>query len=330
MKLSGVSKSLIPWLALLSALSLPLPSSAQTARIEIYALRTTTLTDDQFLNGVKEGQPATIAGELRLPRRMTERMPAVVLLHGSGGLSGSHDLWAQELVSMGIAVFLVDSFTGRGIVSVSASQESLGRLAMMIDAYRALDLLAPDSRIDSDRIALLGFSRGGQSVLYAGMRRFQKMHGPIGIEYAAYIPFYPSCNTRFRDDENVTSKPLRIHHGLADNYVPIEPCQDYTERLHKAGKRNVVLFEYPDAHHSFDNPGNPKPVRAEKSQSTANCVMHEDSGGRIINSKTGKPFSYKDTCVRLGPTVGYNAAAHAAALKSVKEFLAETFKLPKP
>jgi dienelactone hydrolase len=330
MKLSGVSVSLIPSLALLSALSLPLPASAQTARIEIYALRTTTLTDDQFLNGVKEGQPATIAGELRLPRRTTERIPAVVLLHGSGGLSGSHDRWAQELVGMGIAVFLVDSFTGRGIVSVSASQESLGRLAMMIDAYRALDLLAPDSRIDSDRIALLGFSRGGQSVLYASMRRFQKMHGPIGIEYAAYIPFYASCNTRFRDDENVTSKPLRIHHGLADNYVPIEPCQDYTERLHKAGRRNVVLFEYPDAHHSFDNPGNPKLVRADKSQSTANCVMHEDASGRIINSKTGKPFSYKDTCVRLGPTVGYNAAAHAAALKSVKEFLAETFKLQKP
>jgi dienelactone hydrolase len=306
------------------------PAWAQTARIELYALRTTTLTDDQFLNGVKEGQPATIAGELRLPRRTTERIPAVVLLHGSGGLSGSHDLWAQELVGMGIAVFLVDSFTGRGIVSVSASQETLGRLAMMIDAYRALDLLAPDSRIDSDRIALLGFSRGGQSVLYAGMRRFQKMHGPIGIEYAAYIPFYPSCNTRFRDDENVTSKPLRIHHGLADNYVPIEPCQDYAERLQKAGRRNVVLFEYPDAHHSFDNPGNPKAVRAEKSQSTANCVMHEDSSGRIMNSKTGKPFSYKDTCVRLGPTVGYNAAAHAAALKAVKEFLAETFKLQKP
>ena len=330
MKPTTHDRWLLHWLAFAVAFLLSVPTLAQTARIEIYALRTTTLTDDQFLNGVKEGQPATIAGELRLPRRTTERIPAVVLLHGSGGLSGSHDLWAQELVGMGIAVFLVDSFTGRGIVSVSASQESLGRLAMMIDAYRALELLAPDSRIDSDRIALLGFSRGGQSVLYAGMRRFQKMHGPIGIEYAAYIPFYPSCNTRFRDDENVTSKPLRIHHGLADNYVPIEPCQNYAERLQKAGRRNVVLFEYPDAHHSFDNPGNPKPVRAEKSQSTANCVMHEDSSGRIMNSKTGKPFSYKDTCVRLGPTVGYHAAAHAAALKAVKEFLAETFKLPKP
>lgn len=326
MRLPGLATA--PLLALLACLSLPV--HGQTARMEIYALRTTTLTDTQFLNGVKEGQPATIAAELRLPRAASGRLPAVVVLHGSGGLSGSHDLWAQELVEMGVAVLLVDSFTGRGIRSVSASQETLGRLAMMIDAYRALELLAPDSRIDADRIALLGFSRGGQSVLYAGVRRFQKMHAPLGLEFAAYIPFYPSCNTRFRDDENVTGRPIRIHHGLLDNYNRIEPCQAYADRLQKAGKRNVVLFEYPEAHHAFDNPGNPRPVKAERSQSTALCALHEDGSGRVVNSKTGKPFDYKDPCVRIGPTVGYNAAAHAAALTSVKEFLAATFKLPKP
>lgn len=326
MKLLAVSVPIM-----LAALSLPLPVHAQTTRIELHAFRSTTLTDEQFLNGVKEGQPVTIAGELRLPpRRGSTRLPAVVLLHGSGGLSGSHDRWAQELNGMGIAVFLVDSFTGRGIVSTSADQDALGRLAMIIDAYRALDLLAPDSRIDADRIAVIGFSRGGQSALYASLRRFQKMHGPAGIEFAAYIPFYPSCNTRFRDDENVTGRAVHIHHGLADNYVPIGPCQDYVDRLHATGKKNVALIEYPDAHHAFDNPGNPTPVRAERSQSTALCTLQEDASGRVINSKTGKPFNYRDTCVRLGPTVGYNAEQHAAAVKSVKEFLAVVFRLPPP
>jgi dienelactone hydrolase len=322
MRLPAVSIPIV-----LAALSLSPQAPAQTARIELHAFRSTTLTDEQFLNGVKEGQPVTIAGELRLPRRGNERLPAVVLLHGSGGLSGSHARWAEELTAMGIAVFLVDSFTGRGIVSTSADQDALGRLAMIIDAYRALDLLAPDSRIDADRIAVMGFSRGGQSALYSSLRRFQKMHGPAGIEFAAYIPFYPACNTRFRDDENVTGRPIRIHHGLADNYVPIEPCQAYVDRLNAAGKKNVMLTEYPDAHHGFDNPGNPTPVRAERSQSTALCVLQEDASGRVVNSKTGKPFSYRDSCVRLGPTVGYNAEQHAVALKSVKEFLAATFRL---
>ncbi len=325
MKLPAIS---IP--IMLAALSLPLQAHAQTARIELHAFRSITLTDQQFLNGAKEGQPVTITGELRLPRRGNARVPAVVLLHGSGGLSASHARWAEELTGMGIATFLVDSFTGRGIVSVSANQDALGRLAMIIDAYRALDLLAPDSRIDADKIAVLGFSRGGQSALYASLRRFQKMHGPPGIEFAAYIPFYPSCNTRFRDDGNVSGRPIHIHHGLDDNYVPIEPCQAYVDRLHAAGRKNVVLTEYPGAHHAFDNPGNPAPVRAERSQSTALCTLQEDASGRIVNSKTGKPFNYKDTCVRLGPTLGYNAEQHAAALKTVKDFLAVVFRLPPP
>jgi hypothetical protein len=34
------------------------------------------------------------------------------------------------------------------------------------------------------------------------------------------------------------------------------------------------------------------------------------------------------TCVQLGPTLAYNAAAHAAAVKPVKDFLRATFRLP--
>ena len=39
----------------------------------------------------------------------------------------------------------------------------------------------------------MGFSRGGQATLYASLRRFQKMWDKSGIEFAAYIPFYPDC-----------------------------------------------------------------------------------------------------------------------------------------
>ena len=73
-----------------------------------------TLTDEQFLNGVKDGKPATIAGELRIPSAGTGRLPAVVFLHGSGGVGLWLDNWAQEFLAMGIATFTVDSFAGRG------------------------------------------------------------------------------------------------------------------------------------------------------------------------------------------------------------------------
>src|SRR4051812_40152006 len=113
------------------------PSIADlAARTELHAIPTLTLTDQQFLKGERDGKPVTIAGELRIPRGATGKVPAVLLLHGSGGLNGGHELWAKHFNEMGIASLLVDSFSERGIVSTSANQALLGRLNMILDAYR--------------------------------------------------------------------------------------------------------------------------------------------------------------------------------------------------
>ncbi len=303
-----------------------LTASAQTARLEIHAIQTVTLTDEQFLNGVREGKPATIAGELRIPRPGTERLPAVVFLHGSGGIGLWIDNWAQEFLAMGIATFTVDSFAGRGIVSTVADQDQLGRLAMIVDGYRSLELLASHPRIDPARIAVMGFSRGGLAALYSSLRRFLRMHGPTGLEFAAYIPLYPTCNTTFREENDITDRPIRIHHGAADDYVPVAPCRPLVAKLRAAGK-NVELTEYPDAHHIFDNPGLKAPVKFPQSQTLRNCTLYEGENGRVINTKSGQSFSHKDPCVELNPTMAYNADAHASSVKAVKAILATTFRL---
>ena len=102
---------------------------AQFLRIEMHQVVSTTLTDQQFLTGVTEGAPVTLAGELRIPRPGADRLPAVILLHGSGGLSGGREAeWALELNGIGVATLMLDSFTGRGIVSTGENQAQLGRL----------------------------------------------------------------------------------------------------------------------------------------------------------------------------------------------------------
>jgi dienelactone hydrolase len=176
---------------------LPARGWSQVARIELHAIPSTTLTDQQFLTDVREGQPVVVAGELRIPQPGTSRLPAVVLVHGSGGVGSNVDVWSQELNRIGIATLILDSFTARKIVSTVNDQAQLGRLAMIVDAYRALELLSKHPRVDPARIALMGFSRGGQAVLYASLRRFQRMHGPAAAGFAAYVPFYPTCNTTF-------------------------------------------------------------------------------------------------------------------------------------
>ncbi len=301
-------------------------AAAQVFRIEIHSLKTITLTDEQFLTGVKDGKHDVIGGELRIPRPGPARLPAVLLAHGSNGIGGNVDSWSQELNKMGVATFLLDCFTGRGIADVITDQKQLGRLTMINDAYRALELLGSHPRIDPSRIGIMGFSSGGQVALYASLKRFQRMHAPSNVWFAVHVALYPTCNTTFIDDGDVSDRPIRLFHGASDDYASIVPCQAYVKRLQKAG-RDVQLTEYRDASHMFDVAGLKAPMRLPQAQTVRNCRMEENPEGRIINSQTKQPFSYADACVERGTTVAYNAQAHSEALKAVKETLAAAFKL---
>jgi dienelactone hydrolase len=306
---------------------LPAVASAQIARVEVHPIQSVTMSDQDFLNGRKDGRPTMLAGQLRIPRPGTDRLPAVLLLHGSGGVGTNVVDWEEQLNSIGVATFVLDAFTGRGIVGTSTDQAQLGRLAMTYDAYRALEILERHPRIDPQRIALMGFSRGGQAALYASLKRFQRMHGPAsGRDFAGYMPFYAPCGTTYIDDDEVSPSPIRMFHGAADNYVPVAPCREYVARL-KAKGAKVTLTEYPGAYHVFDGRNFKTPVIAAKSQSTRNCQLAETQNGVVVNVKTQQAFSYADPCVELGPTIAYDEKAHAESVKAVKEFVAATLKL---
>ena len=109
-----------------------------------------TLTDEQFLRGDKEaGVPAGLSAVLQLPGEIPGPLPAVVLLHGSGGYgSGSVDSWVDTFQPLGIATLALDSFHGRGFERTTYDQAQLGLLAMVYDVYRSVEVLAADPRID--------------------------------------------------------------------------------------------------------------------------------------------------------------------------------------
>jgi dienelactone hydrolase len=309
---------------------LPLAALAQAPqilRLEMRPVESVTLSGEQFLTGdEKAGKKVTLAGELRIPGPPGAKVPAVILVHGSGGISGAADAWARELNEQGVAAFILDTFSGRGIVSTVADQSQLNSLAMMVDSYRALALLAEHPRIDRERIAVMGFSKGAVAAVYSATERFRKMYGPQGATFAAHIGLYTPCNVAYRDDDKTTGKPIRMFHGLADDYVAIGPCRTYVERLKQAGA-DVELTELADAHHAYDNPAIPVPTQFPTSQTTRNCTLKEGENGGILNVKTGQPYDLSDTCVEKGPHVGYNAAAHQATVAGVRSFLKAVFKL---
>jgi dienelactone hydrolase len=233
--------------------------------------------------------------------------------------------WERDLLAMGVATFVIDSFTGRGIINTNNDQSQLGRLAQTEDAYRALAVLAKHPRIDPTRVMLMGFSRGGQNALYSSLARFQRMHASgFGVHFAAHIAFYPDCSYTYRDDEDLAA-PVRIFHGTADNYDPIAPCRAYVERLRAKGK-DIQLMEYPGAAHLFDGRANNPPVSLPQAQTVRNCKWEEGDGGQLFNAKTKQPYSYSDPCVERGVTLAYDEKAATEVRKAVEEFVTATLK----
>jgi dienelactone hydrolase len=301
---------------------LPGWSQAQV-RIEVRPFESMTLTGDAFLRG-EPGKPVMLAGELRIPRPGTDKLPAVILMHTSSGISAQIDRWGQELNSIGAAVFIVDSASGRGLVNFATDRSQLSYLQLVIDAYRALGMLAQHPRIDPSRVAVMGFSMGALPAVYSSNERFSKLYRITNHPFAAHIGVYGACNTVFRDDEKVTGKPIRMFKGTADDFSPIEPCREYVTRLKKASA-DVALVEYPGATHMYDYFNLKEPLKFPQAPSRRNCSLSEGEQGQLLDSKTGKSYDPDVSCNEKGGTIAYNEAAAVATTAAVKEFLTAVF-----
>jgi dienelactone hydrolase len=271
------------------------------ARVEAIPIQTLTISDGQFLKGDAYGRLTTIAGVLRVAQG-PGRLPVIILVPGSGGFNANTDVRDRQFLLMGISTFTLDPFAGRGIVSTVVDQSQLGRLNEVVDAYRSVAVLASHPRVDPRRIAVMGFSRGGQAALYSSLKRFQKLWNPTGVDLAAYIALYPPCNTTYIDDTDVNNHPIRMFHGVSDDYVQIGPCREYFQRL-KTTAKDIEMTEYPDTWHAYDFPVfSSAPTSAQNAQTT-HCVLREEPVGQIINVATKNPFTYADACVGQDPHV---------------------------
>jgi dienelactone hydrolase len=265
------------------------------------------------------GDPVVLSGELGFPAG-NGPFPAMVIAHGCGGNGAVDAAWARTLQEWGYATFVLDSFSGRGLVEVCTNARLLMGTQRIPDAYGALRALATHPRIDARRVALMGFSHGGILTLGAATTWARETFASEGRPaFRAFFPFYPYCNTIYPERERI-SAPLRIHIGEIDDWTPASSCIRLVEML-KASGQDAVITVYPGAHHGFPAEGLGF-VRMRNVDNGAAC----NARLATILGPIVSPASELEGCLQKGATIAGNAEAAALSRQNVRAQLTELMK----
>lgn len=230
----------------------------------------------------QKGRPVQVTATVYWPPVVNTAVPALMLHHGSTGVTPGLMSLAKSLSWTGVATVVIDSFKSRGVGSTVHDQNAVSRDDFNFDALTALKALGQDRRFDRTKIGIAGFSKGAGSSLMAAHERYIAGAGvPPGLRYAFHVAFYPSCAVQpYRPQ--TTGAPILLLLGGADTYVGVEPCQTYAEAL-RAGGALIDVKVFPNAPHGFDGG---QPFSDPKGQNYSQCVYQEQPDGSWVERKS--------------------------------------------
>jgi dienelactone hydrolase len=251
---------------------------------------------------LQDGQAVRLPSHRFDPAGVAGPRPAVILLHGCGGpLDGKGRLgarmveYARLLNAEGWIALVPDSLTPRGEKELCTQRTGERRTTQAnrrLDALGALQWLAAQPGVDGERLALVGWSNGGSTVL-AATNRLHKDVARAPVKPRAAVAFYPGCEAE-RARRYAATAPTLMLVGEADDWTPAAPCVE----LAAGPASGLKLVAYPGAYHGFDGMA---PLRVRKD------VPNGVQPGR-------------------GVTVGGDPAAREAARAEMLAFLREQLR----
>jgi len=197
--------------------------------------------NDETVSVVRGAQ----AGILVLPDGKPP-FPAVVLMHGCGGVTQNMQVWAKRLRGWGYAALILDSFEQRGIDNVCNHGSRFPGRERAKDAFAAGAYLRARTDIDPAHIGLIGFSHGGVTALAAAVQN--RLNAYNAQAFAAVVAYYPGCPAVAPQ----LASDVQILIGSADDWTPAERCANWVPLYDKASAHKPLLKIYPGAVHAFD------------------------------------------------------------------------------
>lgn len=227
-----------------------------------------------------------------VPDALDDHPPAVILLHGCGGLWSLDtpskgavkeiERWGRELAAQGYVAIAVDAYGGRepaGATWLAHQYQCSGTTyAGSVNPYttRVLDIdaarqyLVDEYDVDLGGVGVIGWSQGAQAVMVAmAATPSDEDVAIVGASpYAAAVAYYPGCGEDLGFGYDVSDEepgywrpraPMRLHHGTSDPlHGNCDVRADHAIAELGAGPQGgapLTWVEYAGVGHTFDNQG---------------------------------------------------------------------------
>jgi len=308
-------------------------ADGRTGTIAFEAL--TPKNSRDLVNG-KTTEKSVIAGVLTLPESANAagapnaKVPAMVVVHGSSGVLRNDWEWAKRLNDLGVAAFVIDNFTGRGVIETATDRSRLSSMADAAGALAALRLLATHPAIDPKRIGVIGFSRGGSVAIDSALEPIRRAVIDDDLRFAAHVAVYPGCSVT-QVSARLDGSPMLMLLGGKDDYTPAPACLAYADALRAKGAA-VSVVVYPNAYHGFDSKA--PPHFSPRRTTLRDCHGATDlDEGVFTMQKDGQTVTGADAvaelkaCTERGVTLGSDPEAREKAPRDVADFLNRIFAL---
>jgi len=279
-------------------------------------------------------EPATgtvvVRANLGFPEQAKDQYPAVVIVHALGGYRDENEGYAAaELRKSGFATLTYDSFAARGTTGAAMSGTPGYLPAGVVDAYAALRRLAGEPRIDADRIAIIGFSFGGE---VAHLTAFEPLRSALNAgpgRFAAHVAFYPAGNLGVIAERGAyTGSAILMLLGEKDDNLPVAKIESYLAYARAAGSpAPIETVTYPGAYHAWTDPGLVPARFYPDYVSTKRCplILLGPNPPVFLLDGQAKPFdpSAFAACVAEAPgySMGFDTAVRAQSIIDAVRFL---------
>ena len=188
----------------------------------------------------QECEEQDMFGSLIFPDEKKEKYPLVICMHGSMGWRGHHHEHSVNFLNNGFAIFRVNSFDARQVVSIVEDQIQVTLATVMTDCFNALKILSKHPDIDSSKIFIAGWSLGGSTAIYSAWEPLAEKLAPDGERFAGHLAFYPGA-FMWPEEMRWSKSPILTLIGADDDYTPAVLIEKLSPAINQNGGNSQLI-----------------------------------------------------------------------------------------